>query len=83
MTHTDEDAIKDPFKFGVLTALMLIGKTFKADAAISTQGLIGETEKLIALFPGGTNPLNEQDQNTIALRWFLAGLNGNEAPKGD
>jgi len=83
MTHTDEDAMKDPFKLGVLTTLMLVGKTLKADPAISTKGLISETEKLISLFPGGEKPLDEQDQHTIALRWFLSGLHEKDIPKVD
>ncbi|ORL52814.1 hypothetical protein B7H18_04900 [Pseudomonas putida] len=66
--------MRDPFKLGVLTALALIGRTMQANPGVNTEGLISETEKLIAKLPLGDKPLDEQDEHTLALRWFLDGL---------
>lgn len=74
MSEADNKAIQDPFKLGVLTTLTLIAKTLQANPGVNTQGLISETEKLIAKFPLGDKPLDQQDEHTLALRWFLGGL---------
>lgn len=74
MSESDNQAMQDPFKMGVLTALVLIGKALKADQALNTEALISEAEKLIAKLPTGDKPLNEQDDHTLPLRWLLSSL---------
>lgn len=74
MSEADTEAMQDPFKLGVLSALILIGKALKADQAINTAALIAEGEATIAKLPSGDRPLDEQDQHTLALRWLIAGL---------
>ncbi|MBF8679847.1 hypothetical protein [Pseudomonas fulva] len=74
MSEADNQAMQDPFKLGVLSALVVIGKALKADQAINTEALIGEAEATIAKLPTGTNPSDQQDQHTLALRWLIAGL---------
>jgi hypothetical protein len=66
--------MQDPFKLGVITALVLIGKALKADQAINSDALISEAENLIKQLPTGNKPLNEQDEHTLPLRWLLSGL---------
>lgn len=74
MSEADNQAMQDPFKLGVLSALVVIGKALKADQAINTEALIAEAEKTISKLPTGTNPEDSQDQHTLALRWLVAGL---------
>lgn len=74
VSESDNQAMQDPFKLGVLTTLVLIGKALKSDQAINTEALISEAEKLIAKLPTGDKPLNEQDDHTLPLRWLLSGL---------
>lgn len=74
MSEADNIAIQDPFKMGVLTTLLLIAKTLKVNPGVNTQGVISEAEKLIAQFPLGDKPLDQQGEHTLALRWFLSGL---------
>ena len=74
MSEADNQAIQDPFKLGVLSALVVIGKALKADQAINTEALIREAETTISKLPTGKNPPDQQDQHTLALRWLIAGL---------
>jgi hypothetical protein len=74
VSESDNQAMQDPFKLGVLSALLLIGKALKADQALNSEALISEAEALIKKLPTGEKPLNEQDDHTLALRWLLSGL---------
>ena len=74
MSEADNQAIKDPFKLGVLSALVVMGKALRASETVNTEAVMGDVLRTISTLPSGDKPLDEQDEHTLALRWLLAGL---------
>jgi hypothetical protein len=74
VSEADNQAIQDPFKLGVLSALVVIGKALRASDAVNTEAVMGDALRTISKLPSGDRPPEEQDENTLALRWLVAGL---------
>lgn len=74
MSDSDSQTIQDPFKMGVLTALVAVGRILKAHPMLDEEATIEYVESLIKKLPSGDRPLDDQDEHTIALRWLLSGL---------